>query len=129
MQTKQLVVAKADETNVKIDAMNVKLDKTSAEIISLGQEMDEEGSQVRSQVRAVVEDVAYIKEQQKIITNRAPPIELQSEIIPEKEGQEVNMINETTTESSNETKVGKIYTIDTTNTILINRYLHKLSLY
>ena len=71
MQTKELVVAKADETNVKIEAMNVKLDKTSAEIISLGQEMDEEGSQVRSQVKAVLKEVADIKEQQKVITNRA----------------------------------------------------------
>merc|ERR1712240_535306 len=88
-QTKELVVAKADETNVKIDAIKVRLDKTNAEIISLVQEMDEEGSQVRSQVKAVVEEVADIKEQQKVITNRAPPIDLQPELVPEKEEQEV----------------------------------------
>ena len=50
MQTKDSVVAKADETNVKIDAAN-------AEIIILRQEKDEVFSQLRSQVTAVGEEL------------------------------------------------------------------------
>ena len=54
-------------------------------------------------------------EQQKIITNRAPPTDLQSEIVPEKEVQEINMGTENNTVESIEAEVDNICTIGTVN--------------
>ena len=54
-------MAKADETNVQIEATNAKVDKTSAEVTKLRQEFSDEVTKVKDQVTAVIEDVETLK--------------------------------------------------------------------
>ena len=121
IDTSSAPVIESDRVRALKIHKNVPVDK-DVELTEIFETTTDNESQLKNKKEVITES-----EQQKIITNRAPPIELQSEIIPEKEGQEVNMINESTTENSTETKVGNIYTIGTINTMEEQESLEKQS--